>query len=181
MQPEIWDIYDVNRRRTGRTVKREAAWGFEKYHLIVHVCIFNPRGELLIQKRAARKKAWPDLWSLSVCGSALAGEDSFEAAERETKEELGIELSLKDVRPHFSVNYERGFDDFYIVTLDADINDLTLQKEEVSEVKWADAKEIKRLRDKNLFVPYFPAIIELVTQLRDNYDGSICQSGRRFD
>ena len=47
---------------------------------------------MLIQKRAHEKKAWPDLWEVSAGGSALAGEDSWQAAEREVFEELGLKL-----------------------------------------------------------------------------------------
>ena len=67
---EIWDIYDENRNRTGKTVIREKAWGFEKYHLIVHVGIFDQDGRMLIQKRQKTKAAWPDLWEVSAGGSA---------------------------------------------------------------------------------------------------------------
>ncbi len=175
MAEEIWDVYDVNRQRTGKTVVREKSWGFEKYHLIIHVCIFHPDGRMLIQKRAHRKAAWPDLWDVSAGGSALAGEDSWQAAEREVQEELGLKLNLKDVRPHLSINYERGFDDFYTVIRDVDPDQLVLQAEEVAEVRWATLEEVRRMEQDHTFVHYFPGLIELMWQIRDNYDGAICQ------
>ena len=155
---------------------REASWGFEKYHLIVHVCIFNTAGQMLIQKRAHRKRAWPDLWDISAGGSAVAGEDSFQAAERETKEELGLLIDLSDQRPHFSINYSRGFDDFYAVIRDVDLNTLTLQESEVAQVRWATLREVREMEREHTFVPYFPGVIEMIWQVRDNYDGAICQS-----
>ncbi len=173
--PEIWDVYDVNRQKTGRTIVREQSWGNEKYHLIVHTGIFNSRGEMLIQKRCHAKRAWPDLWDLSSGGSAMAGEESWQAAERETLEELGLRLNLRDVRPHFTINYERGFDDFYTVTADVEISSLTLQASEVSEARWAALEEIRAMEKDHVFVPYFPGVIELLFQVRDNYDGAICQ------
>ena len=172
---EIWDVYDVNRQRTGKTIARPAAWGEEKYHLIVHVGIFNTAGQMLIQKRCLSKHAWPDRWDLSAGGSALAGEDSWQAAERETMEELGLRIDLRDVRPHFSINYTRGFDDFYAVIMDADLSDLTLQPEEVSEARWATLEEIHAMERDQSFAPYFPGVIDLLFQVRDNYDGAICQ------
>ena len=175
MSEEIWDVYDVNRRRTGKTVIREKSWGFEKYHLIVHVCVFHPDGRMLIQKRAHEKKAWPDLWEISAGGSALAGEESWQAAEREVFEELGLKLNLRDVRPHLSINYERGFDDFYTVIRDVNLDQLVLQKEEVAEVKWASLQEVRQMETDGMFVPYFSGLIELLWQIRDNYDGAICQ------
>ena len=173
---ETWDVYDVNRQRTGKVITRPAAWGEEAYHLIVHVCIFNTRGEMLIQKRCHEKHAWPDLWDVSAGGSALAGEESWQAAERETMEELGLKLDLRNSRPHFSINYTRGFDDFYAVIADVDLNTLVLQQSEVAEVRWASLNEVRRMEADRLFVPYFSGLIELIWQVRNNYDGAICQS-----
>ena len=178
MSEEIWDVYDADRRRTGKTVVREQSWGFEKYHLIVHVCIFYPYGRMLIQKRAHEKHAWANLWDVSAGGSALAGEDSYQAAEREVKEELGLSLDLKNNRPHLSINYERGFDDFYTVIRDLDPDRLVLQQEEVAEVRWATLEEVRRMEREHIFVPYFPGLIELMWQIRDNYDGAICLGSR---
>ena len=175
MAEEIWDVYDVNRQRTGKTIVRQKAWGFEKYHLIIHVCIFHPDGRMLIQKRAHRKAAWADLWDISAGGSALAGEDSWQAAEREVMEELGLKLDLKNVRPHLSINYERGFDDFYTVIRDVDLKQLILQESEVEEVRWASLLEVRRMERDHTFVPYFPGLIDLMWQVRDNYDGAIYQ------
>ena len=173
---ELWDVYDVNRQKTGKTIPRPAAWGQEAYHLIVHVCIFNSNGQMLIQKRCHAKHAWPDLWDVSAGGSALAGEESWQAAERETMEELGLKLDLRNNRPHFSMNYTRGFDDFYAVITDVDLDTLVLQQSEVAEVRWASLEEVRQMEADHSFTPYFPGLIELIWQVRDNYDGAICQS-----
>jgi len=173
---EQWDIYDVNRQRTGRMIERPAAWGQEAYHLIIHVAIFDADHRMLIQRRAPQKHAWADLWDVSAGGSALAGEESWQAAERETYEELGIRLQLKDVRPHFSINYTRGFDDFYTAKItNQDLSALKLQESEVAEVKWASLEEVRKMLREGTFVPYFPGLIELLWQVRDNYDGAIRQ------
>ena len=132
---ELWDVYDVNRQRTGKIIERPSAWGQEAYHLIIHVAIFDSGHRMLIQHRCHEKHAWADLWDISAGGSALAGEESWQAAERETREELGIRLDLEHVRPHFSINYTRGFDDFYTVEIpDLDPASLKLQAGEVDRV-----------------------------------------------
>lgn len=176
---EVWDVYDVNRQRTGRTIVREKNWGNEKYHLIVHVGIFDSRGRMLIQKRCHEKRAWADLWDVSAGGSAMAGEESWQAAERETREELGLAIDLRGVRPHFTINYERGFDDFYAVTADVEIASLVYQPSEVAEARWATLDEVRAMERDRTFVPYFPGVIELLWQVRNNYDGAICQEEPR--
>jgi isopentenyldiphosphate isomerase len=174
--PELWDVYDANRQRTGKIIERPSAWGQEAYHLIIHVAIFDCSHRMLIQHRCHEKHAWADLWDISAGGSALAGEESWQAAERETREELGIRLDLEHVRPHFSINYTRGFDDFYTVEIpDLDLATLKLQTGEVDQARWATLNEVRQMLKDGSFVPYFPGLIELLWEVKDNYDGAIQQ------
>jgi isopentenyldiphosphate isomerase len=59
-------------------------------HRVVHVLVFNSRGELLLQKRSMNKDVAPGKWDTSVGGHLNPGEDPLNGARRETKEELGI-------------------------------------------------------------------------------------------
>ena len=86
---ELWDIYDKNRNKTGKTMIRGQQYKDDSYHLVVHVCIFNGEGKMLIQQRQPFKEGWPDLWDITVGGSAVSGESSEKAAEREVLEEIG--------------------------------------------------------------------------------------------
>ena len=53
---------------------------------------------MLIQQRFKKRKTWSGLWDMSAGDSALMNETSYMTAEREVYEELGIQLSLKDIR-----------------------------------------------------------------------------------
>ena len=44
---ELWDIYDKDRRLTGRQIERGQKLGAGEYHTTVHVAIFTPDGRLL--------------------------------------------------------------------------------------------------------------------------------------
>jgi 8-oxo-dGTP pyrophosphatase MutT (NUDIX family) len=81
--------------------------------MVIHVCIFNSKGEMLIQKRADDIVRWPSYWDVSVGGGAGAGDTSRMAAERETAEELGLHIDFSDRRPVITVNFADGFDDFW--------------------------------------------------------------------
>lgn len=93
---------------------------------------------------------WPNIWDVTAGGHVLAGEFGFEAIIREAKEELGIELNKNEMTflgSSISTNNKadiinKHFNEYYIVNKDLDETRLTLQKEEVSEVKWIDKNDI---------------------------------------
>ena len=45
---ELWDLYTKDREKTGKTMIRGAKMPADLYHLVVHVCIFNSSGEMLV-------------------------------------------------------------------------------------------------------------------------------------
>lgn len=155
LEDELWDVYTKDRVKTGKTHRRGDKMEKEEYHLVVHVCIFNSKNQLLIQQRQPFKKGWPNMWDISVGGSAVAGDDSGQAAEREVLEELGLRLDLSDKRPSFTMNFSDGFDDYYIVKQDVDIRNLHLQNEEVKQVKWVDREEALCMQNAGIMVPYW--------------------------
>jgi len=167
---ELWDVYDEERRLTGRTAVRGEKLGKGEYHLVVHVCIFNSEGKMLIQQRQSCKRSYPNAWDISCGGCATAGEDSRMAAHRELYEELGLDVDFSKLRPHMTVNFKNGFDDFYIINRDVSLTRLTLQPEEVRDARWADRKEIFAMIDDGSFIPFFPSVIELLFDIRHKPD-----------
>lgn len=151
---ELWDIYDLDRKRTGRVHRRGDPWPDGAYRLCVHICIFNGEGKLLIQQRQPWKKGWSGMWDVSVGGSALAGDDSRTAAQREVQEELGLALDLSGMRPVFSVSFSQGFDDFWLIRQEVRLEDLTLQPSEVQAVRWASRQEVLEMVQAGTFIPY---------------------------
>ena len=89
---EFWDIYDENKKPTGRTMKRND-WCLKdgEYHLTVLGVVGRPDGTFLITKRVMTKAWAPGWWEVSG-GAAQAGEESCEAVLREVKEETGLDV-----------------------------------------------------------------------------------------
>lgn len=154
-ETELWDIYNKNREKTGRVHRRGDRMKEGDYHLVVHVCIFNSKKQLLVQQRQPFKKGWSNMWDITVGGSAVQGDDSCRAAEREVWEELGLKLDLSGRRPNFTMNFSDGFDDYYIVEQEVDISKLCLQKDEVKQVKWVDREEAMEMQASGVMVPYW--------------------------
>lgn len=165
---ELFDLYTSDRVKTGRTMIRgeQTPEGF--YRMVVHVCIFNPDGQMLIQQRQPFKREWSNLWDISVGGSAVAGDTSRTAAERETREELGLAIDLSDDRPTITLHWEHGFDDYYVLTQTVDLNAMQLQYEEVQQVRWASKKEILQMIEDGSFIPYEKSLIELLFYRKDH-------------
>ncbi len=166
---ELWDVYGIDRERTGKTMERGADFGKGEHHMGAHVCLFNSEGKMLIQKRQPFKSGYGGRWDLSAGGSALAGENSRETARRELLEEIGVEYDFSDIRPHLTINRVNIFDDVYLIEKDVDISALILQAEEVERVAWASAEEIIALIEKKEFVPYYPELIKLLFVMRKRY------------
>jgi len=159
---ELFDLYTADRVKTGRTMVRGEPTPEGCYRLVVHVCIFNPEGQMLIQQRQPFKRGWSNLWDVTVGGSAVSGDSSRTAAERETFEELGLSVDMAGVRPTMTVHWEHGFDDYYVLTQEVDLGSLHLQPEEVQAVRWAALDEILQMIDDGRFIPYEKSLIELL-------------------
>lgn len=162
---EFWDIYDKNRKPTGRTVERGKPMRQDEYHIVVNVWIKNSKGQWLISKRTANKH-FPLLWEPTGC-SAVAGESSFDAALRETREELGIELDPKKGNLFTTAlrQYKKfpDFLDVWVFEHECGIESVTLQPGETCGAMWATSAEIKQLAQNGEFVPQniFPYLDKL--------------------
>ncbi len=157
---EYWDIYDSDRKKTGRTMQRNQ-WILKdgEYHLSVLAVIGRPDGKILITRRAL-DKAWAPGWWEVQGGAVKAGEDSLEAVLREVHEETGLNVTADDAK--FGLTYHRDnhgkgdnyFVDVYRFLLDFDESDIVIQKEEVLEYAIADLGQIKVLADEGIFLHY---------------------------
>lgn len=94
MEDELIDIVNEN-NKVIRVENRKTAIEKNLLRRVVHIFIFNKKGELLIQKRSSKLKIGSGLLTSSCSGGLSSGEDYAIAAKRELKEELGIKTELK--------------------------------------------------------------------------------------
>ncbi|MCI8387023.1 MAG: NUDIX domain-containing protein [Clostridiales bacterium] len=155
---ELWDLYDRERNKIGQTVERGKKLPRNTYHIAVQVWIKNSCGEWLISRRTPNKKH-PLKWE-ATGGSVIAGEDSFNAALREVKEELGIKLDpLKGrlwmtVRNDFPDWSNPGFLDVWLYEHDCPIESIVLQPEETCDAKWVDNDTLLQMIDSDEIAPF---------------------------
>ncbi len=156
---EIVDLYDKDHRSTGETSPRDTVPPEGRYMQVVHMCVFNAKGELLVQRRSPEKDRYPGIWDLSAGGFAKAGETAQEAALRETAEEVGLECRPQDVSFVLSVPFRWIFDDFFRVTADLPIEAFTILESEVTELAWVGKDALLMMAADGLFVDYDPQIL----------------------
>ncbi len=167
---ELRDIYNLDRIPLGKTAVRGEPIGADEFFMVIHVCIFNSKGEMLIQQRQPFKKGWSNMWDITCGGCSVSGESSRDTVHRELSEELGIDIDFTGVRPNMTVNFDHGFDDFYLINRDLDLSTLKLQPEEVQAVKWASMEEIFSMIDDGSFIPFFKSFIHLLFDIRNKPD-----------
>ena len=92
------DVLDDEGRVIGVVPRREMRLR-RLPHRATYVLVFNRRGHLFVHLRTADKDVYPSHWDVAVGGIPQAGESFDDAARREAREELGVELSLERLLP----------------------------------------------------------------------------------
>lgn len=153
---EFLDIVDETGQPTGEIVDRETAHAKGVLHRTSHVWLArkkNGKIQILLQKRAKHKSSFPGCYDISSAGHIPAG-DSYEiSALRELKEELGVKAEEKDLiycgdrkviwddvffgKPF----HDRQISRVFLLWLDKEESEFTIQEEEVDSVLWMDFEQ----------------------------------------
>lgn len=143
---ELIQIVDENGRFTGEIMDKEEAHDKNLLHNEVATFIINDNKQILLQKRSANKRFNPNKWALCA-GHVDAHESLEDAALREIKEEVGLDVSLKKLHPFGERELTMGESNshityFYYIKSNKKESDFIIQEEELSEVKWFDIDKI---------------------------------------
>lgn len=139
---ELIDIVDENGSFTGIIMDKEEAHNKNLLHNEISIFIINNKNQILLQKRSASKRFHPN--KLGLCsGHVDSGESVENAALRELKEEVGIEILPNLLIPFgkrkiYKKEINSHITYFYYTEINMDETDFIIQTEELSEVKWFD-------------------------------------------
>lgn len=100
-QKELFPVVDEEGLVIGRATRGECHGGSMLLHPVVHLHLFNPAGELYLQKRPDWKDIQPGKWDTAVGGHVDLGEETETALAREVREEIGI----KDIKAEKITSY----------------------------------------------------------------------------
>lgn len=147
---ELIDLLDDAGQVIGVVSRREMR-GQRLPHRCVYLLVFNSRGELFVHQRTRTKDVFPAYWDLTVGGVPAAGESFDEAALREGREELGVDVKPLPMFPfHYSGEHAIAHGMVYQVTHDGPFH---LQPEEISRGEFLPLRELPRLIERERFCP----------------------------
>jgi isopentenyldiphosphate isomerase len=165
-----WDILDSSGNVTGKTAVRGKHFMRPgEYHLVVHIWVVSDKGELLIQKRSEKKKLMPGEWA-ATGGSAMSGETSFCAAQRELLEELGINCTQRFCKKMARIKKRNSFVDIWFTRSNADISSLNLQTSEVDEARWVSEAELREMVENKEFHNYGKEYFDMIFRFAKEYN-----------
>ena len=175
MAAELWDLYDAQGKRTGKTMARGEEVPSGLYHLAVHIWPINSRGEFLVQRRSPNVQWKPNLWAVTG-GSAVCGEDALTAAMRELHEEIGYQATAEEMHQIACLRRTNSFCCVFCVQTDWPAEDFILQTEEVSAVQWCDRNKLIQMLSENCLYNYGDAYYRMLFE----YAGKkVPRAGRR--
>jgi isopentenyldiphosphate isomerase len=112
-------------------------------HRAVHILVFNPAGEVFLQRRAWWKECAPGLWDTSAAGHLGAGESYADAAGRELAEELGVPVTGLLTRLFkLPASEETGFE-FVEVFMTTVTQPLTPDPVEIIDSRWCSVRRLE--------------------------------------
>ena len=157
-------LVDINDQKIGLMEKIEA---HEKalLHRAFSVFIFNEKGELMLQQRAASKYHSPLLWTNTCCSHQRDGESNVNAGRRRLQEEMGFVTDVKEV---FSFIYKAPFDngltehEFDHVMIGSYNNEPNINKKEAENYKWMTLENVKTDIEENptIYTEWFKIIFD---------------------
>ena len=158
------DLVDQHGKTIGKAPRSQVHGNPEFLHAVVHLHIFDKKGRLFLQKRAANKDLYPNYWDTAVGGHMSSGESLEQALIRETKEELGILSDSAQLIYRYIMRNAHESELVYTFRMKSD-GPFELNQDEISEGRFWTLFEIEKFLGQNVFTPNFEQEFKM---LKDN-------------
>ena len=158
---EMFPVVDEQGNIISAATRGECHNGSKLLHPVVHLHVFNSKGEIYLQKRPDWKDIQPGKWDTAVGGHVSYGEGILEAVYREASEELGF----TDFNPihletyQFESEIEKEMVNVFAVV---GTYELHPDLDEVDEGRWWELADIDSNLDKGVFTPNFESEFRMI-------------------
>lgn len=157
-------LVDPNDQEIGLMEKQQAHVA-GLLHRAFSVFIFNSKGELMIQQRAASKYHSPTLWTNTCCSHPRENESYEAAAHRRLVEEMGFDCDLSfKFQFIYKANLDNGLtehelDHVFVGTYDGEPK---LNADEVMAYRWVEMEDLKKdmIKNPQNYTAWFKIIFE---------------------
>ncbi len=151
---EMFPVVDDRGTILGSVSRGEAHGGSKILHPVVHLHVFNSKGELYLQHRPEWKDIQPDKWDTSCGGHVDLGESVEMALEREVREELGIGVREPERLEPYVFESDREKELVYPHRMVYD-GDISPSRSELAGGRFWTRQEILDGMGKGVFTPNF--------------------------
>lgn len=153
MQQEYLDLYDENNQPLNITKPRSEIHSGAFWHRTAVIFIINDSNELLIHLRSPHKDLNPNRWDTKFGGHVLAGSDYDTTIISELEQEIGLNVSLEDLKS-IGIHKYNGKNNLehmkaFVYKFNGDVATLKFNDQEVVEVKWMPLSDILPSIQKN--------------------------------
>ena len=148
---ELVDVVDADDRVVARVTRAEIRRR-NLFHRAVYVLVINRAGQIFVHRRTATKDVFPGYWDMAIGGVVAAGEDYAGAAERELREELGVDRgALEDAGAmRYADAATQILGRVFVTRLEGPF---VLQPEEIVEGRFMSFDDVERLIDDGRCCP----------------------------
>lgn len=166
---ELLDIYDDNGKNTGKTVektRKDSEFAPGEHIAVAIIYIENSNNEFLIQKVSKQRG---NRYS-STGGHVEHNEKPIDAIKREVKEELGIDINKDNIIDLGCLVCDFPVRFVFYLKKDINLEELTLQKEEIESVKYMNVNKIKSIIEKGMMHKAHTKVLERVLKYKKDIE-----------
>jgi isopentenyl-diphosphate delta-isomerase len=148
---EQFEVLDDQGHKTGQLMKRADVHEQQLWHEVANVWIMNNRGDVLLQLRGPHVDLQPNVWDVAVGTHVRPGEDPTVAAQRSLKEELGLTITIDQLKHLFNIQsanamgegrFHKVLGHVFLLKRDIDLADCTVDTKKITELAWKPMMQV---------------------------------------